>query len=340
MAKGVRRANGSRTNAGMNSTRASISRAAQAGARVNNGLRDAWQRHGYSVGEFRRNGGLYYRGGTTRGTQVRFHPNMPVQNPNSVWTFDGTLPPKLLMVRYGEPILMRHYNALPIDPAANSGFGVHTITHPRAQRPLPGGERRLRQRFFFPGQFYDYRWPMQLAGYDTINTGATDPRAGAAPNGNGGITRDPRRLARDDEHPLVPRPHARFHGAERLQGQRRDDELLQRPGPRQRRLQCNSRRDTSTSACPAARRCDWGNRDYDVNLVVADKAWDANGQLWFNIFNTDGFLGDQVLVNWQYQSVPRRARAPLSLPHPERLGVALLQDRAGHADRRSACRST
>lgn len=44
-----------------------------------------------------------------------------------------------------------------------------------------------------------------------------------------------------------------------------------------------------------------GNRDYDVNLVVADKAWDANGQLWFNPFNTDGFLADQILVNWQYK---------------------------------------
>ena len=26
------------------------------------------------------------------------------------------------------PVLFRHYNALPIDPAANFGFGLHTIT--------------------------------------------------------------------------------------------------------------------------------------------------------------------------------------------------------------------
>jgi hypothetical protein len=32
------------------------------------------------------------------------------------------------MARYGEPILNRHYNALPIDPAANRGFGLHTIS--------------------------------------------------------------------------------------------------------------------------------------------------------------------------------------------------------------------
>jgi hypothetical protein len=54
----------------------------------------------------------------------------------------------------------------------------------------------------------------------------------------------------------------------------------------------------------------WGNRDYDVNLVLADKAWDQNGQLWFNPFNTDGFLGDQVLVNWQWKpTLDVRARS-------------------------------
>ena len=36
--------------------------------------------------------GIGVLAGTTAGTQVRFHPAMPVQNTNSVWTFDGTLP--------------------------------------------------------------------------------------------------------------------------------------------------------------------------------------------------------------------------------------------------------
>ncbi|MFM2069544.1 MAG: hypothetical protein RLZZ584_4453, partial [Pseudomonadota bacterium] len=107
---------------------------AQAGARVNNGFRDKKQMHGWTQGEFGP-GGLYHQpagpvggSGTTAGIDVRFHYKFPAQNHNSVWTFDGTMPPKLLMVRYGQPILMRHYNALPIDPSANKGFGLHTIT--------------------------------------------------------------------------------------------------------------------------------------------------------------------------------------------------------------------
>ena len=63
---------------------------------------------------------------------------------------------------------------------------------------------------------------------------------------------------------------------------------------------------------PSGSGLDWGNRDYDVNLVVADKAWDNTGQLKFNIFNTDGFLGDRATVNWEYKPYldvrPRRYR--------------------------------
>ena len=117
---------------------------AQAGARENRGLRDQFQRHGYGVGEFgpsisgqEGETGLYHNtldtsdhsfDGTTAGIPVRFHPSMPIQLPNVLWTFDGTFPPKVLLVRYGEPTLLRHYNALPIDPAANHGFGLHTLT--------------------------------------------------------------------------------------------------------------------------------------------------------------------------------------------------------------------
>ncbi|MBT5558752.1 MAG: hypothetical protein HOJ88_02570, partial [Proteobacteria bacterium] len=37
-------------------------------------------------------------------------------------------------------------------------------------------------------------------------------------------------------------------------------------------------------AFPSGDALPWGNRDYDVNLVLSDKAFDSEGQLWFNIF--------------------------------------------------------
>jgi FtsP/CotA-like multicopper oxidase with cupredoxin domain len=52
---------------------------------------------------------------------------------------------------------------------------------------------------------------------------------------------------------------------------------------------------------PSGRTKDFGNLEYDVNLMLADKAWDADGQLVFDIFDTDGFLGDQITVNLAYK---------------------------------------
>jgi FtsP/CotA-like multicopper oxidase with cupredoxin domain len=45
----------------------------------------------------------------------------------------------------------------------------------------------------------------------------------------------------------------------------------------------------------------WGNQEYDVNLMLADKAWGQDGQLYFDIFNFDGFLGDAMTVNLLYK---------------------------------------
>jgi hypothetical protein len=43
----------------------------------------------------------------------RFHPGLPDQNVLKDWTYNGTIPPKLMMVRYGEPVLFRLRNKTP-----------------------------------------------------------------------------------------------------------------------------------------------------------------------------------------------------------------------------------
>jgi FtsP/CotA-like multicopper oxidase with cupredoxin domain len=52
---------------------------------------------------------------------------------------------------------------------------------------------------------------------------------------------------------------------------------------------------------PSGSDLDWGNRDYDINLFIKGIAWDGDGQLWFNIFNTDGMLGDRMVINWLFK---------------------------------------
>jgi FtsP/CotA-like multicopper oxidase with cupredoxin domain len=274
---------------------------ATAGARVNGGLRDARQMHSYNAGEFAP-GGLYHNTagaagfeGTTSGIEVKFHPNMPVQEHTALWTFDGTFPPKLLNVRYGQPMLMRHYNALPIDVAANHGFGVHTTTTHEHNGHNPAESDGYTNAFFFPGQFYDYRWPIALAGHDSINTGAQDPRAGA-PDGKGGISQIPGDWRETmsthwfHDHMLDFTAQNVYKGSVAMMNYYsaldRGNEALD---------------DGVNLRLPSGSSLDWGNRDYDVNLVLAEKAWDSEGQLWFNPFNVKGFVGDAMTVNWLYK---------------------------------------
>jgi FtsP/CotA-like multicopper oxidase with cupredoxin domain len=296
---------------------------AQAGARVNQGLRNAKQRHGYAVGEFAP-GGLYNRvftfgstalNGTTAGIAPRFHPSMPVQKHTSLWTFDGTFPPKLAVARYGEPILMRHYNALPIDPAANRGFGLHTISTHEHNGHNPSESDGYTNAFFFPGQFYDYRWPMQLAGHDTVNTTAADARA-AAPCSPGETLLVNDTVAAATERPCDANGRVQIRGdwRETMSTHWFHDHMLDFTAQNVYKgnaamINYYSALDRGNEAhndgvnlrLPSGSALPWGNRDYDVNLVIGDKAWDNEGQLWFNIFNKDGFLGDQVLVNLQYK---------------------------------------
>ncbi len=294
----------------------------QAGARVNGGFRDSRQLHRYSLGEFAP-GGLYHRvytssvpdaptlDGSTNGLGIRLHPNMPLQDHKAVWTFDGTLPPKLLMVRYGQPLLMRHYNALPIAPSANHGFGIHTISTHEHNGHSPAESDGYTNAFFFPGQFYDYRWPIQLAGYDSINTDAKDPRAAfpCAP-GETLFVNDEEQSIKTCENGSIP---IRGDWQETMSTHWFHDHMLDFTA--QNVYKGNAAMMNYYSALdrgneqftdgvnlrfPSGTALPWGNRDYDINLLVADKAWDQDGQLWFNIFNKDGFLGDHLLTNWLY----------------------------------------
>ncbi len=311
---------------------------AQAGAQTNTGLRDDLQTHEYSDGEMFSSewgpDGLYHvtsrssdgfqivdddnkTVGTTKGIPVQFHPIFPIQDPNALWTWDGTFPPKLLKARYGEPVLMRHYNALPVDPAANYGFGLHTLTTHEHNGHNPAESDGFAQAFFFPGQFYDYRWPMVVAGNDHINTDATDSRSATPCSGIETLYVLGKERQCDNGTILIPGDYreimsthwfhdhmldftaqkvykgniAMFNYYSAIDRGKEEDDIVSGE-------KCHYQNQNNVNLClPSGKALAWGNRDYDINVMLADKAWDAEGQLFFNIFNTDGFLGDQILTN-------------------------------------------
>ena len=77
---------------------------------------------------------------------------------------------------YGEALLFRHFNGLDPDIRKNSGFGRHTISTHEHNGHHGAENDGFTGAYFFPGQFYDYHWPIVLAGHFSMNTGATDPR--------------------------------------------------------------------------------------------------------------------------------------------------------------------
>jgi FtsP/CotA-like multicopper oxidase with cupredoxin domain len=231
----------------------------------------------------------------TQPMKLCFHPAMPEQDPSSMWTFNGTIPPKLVIGKYGEPLLFRHHNGLPFNVRDNGGFGRYTISTHEHNGHHGAENDGFTGAFFFPGQFYDYHWPIVLAGHDSVNTGAADPMAGS-PDGSEHLIPIP-----GDWHETMSthwfHDHMFSFTAQNVykgnaamfniySGLDRGNEAIV---------------DGVNLRLPSGTAKDWGNLDYDVNLMIADKAFDRDGQLAMDIFDFDGFLGDVMTVNLAYK---------------------------------------
>jgi len=293
-----------------------ISITCQTGASANTGERDSLQMHKYEVGEFGQDG-LYHKvfntmdnSCTTKNVYPQFHINLPRQNKESLWTFDGSFPPKLLMAKYGEPHILRHYNLLPIRADQNRGFGLHTITTHEHNGPNNGISDGFAQSFFFPGEYYDYWYSLTLAGHTYMNLDKSNNKASIPMDWKRDTNGVP---LLDNNNRPIPEPNINIAGdwKETMSTHWFHDHMLDYTA--QNVYKGNAAMMNYYSAIdrgneeiddgvnlrfPSGTDLSWGNRDYDVNIMIMDKAWDNEGQLWFNPFNTTGFLGDRMLVNW------------------------------------------
>jgi len=243
---------------------------------------------------------------------TRFDPHFPALNANAVWTYgtgrfqQGQLPPMLIKGRYGEPILTRIYQNLPVLRANNGGFGLNETQlhfHNAHNGAESDGAANVHH---FPGTFYDYRWSTTLARRDKINTQAADRRA-SGPDGNGGLINVAGDF-REIQGTMWAHDHRFFFTAEDVY----KGNLMMinyYSGPDRANEALN---DGVNLRLPSGRLLDSGNTDFDVNLIISDGALDPAGQYFFDIFTTDGFLGDFPLVNFAYapfmEVLPRKYR--------------------------------
>ena len=246
------------------------------------------------------------------GPGLGFHPGLPAQAPNSVWSFGsghsapGTLPPPLIKARYGESIITRIYNNLPVHREDNGGFGRNELALHLHNAHNGAESDGASNAFHFPGTFFDYLWSTALARHDRINTSAADPRASGPDDGAGLVhaAGDFREL----QGTMWFHDHRFFFTAENVY-KGNAGMINYYSGPDRGHEELN---DGVNLMLPSGKQLGLGNTDFDVNLLISDAATDPAGQLRFDIFDTDGFLGDLPLVNFQYAPfmavLPRKYR--------------------------------
>ena len=263
---------------------------------------------------------------------TRFNARMSEQNPDALWSFGPRLPgqpgnragsrhgygaPCLFKLRYGEPAITRIYNDLPELRTANGGFGRNEISTHFHNAHHGAESDGASNAYHFPGTFYDYFWSMALARRDVTSVRApilADPRymdKASGPIDDGGLQRvegDFREL----QGSLWVHDHRFFFTAENVhKGMFALANIYSGPD---RGCERPMHDDGINLRLPSGwlNGRSWGNTDFDVNLAISNPATGQDGQLFYDIFDTDGFLGDMLCVNGGYypyfEVLPRRYR--------------------------------
>ena len=195
----------------------------------------------------------------------RFHPDMP---PSPIWGYDGIFPGPTFRSRYGAPAIVRNVNELPQD---HVGYGIPQVsTHlHNAHNPSTSDGFACN---YFPQQaggadrWYDYHYPHARAGFSSPQYGpAGDPR-----ESQGTLWYHDHKV--DFTSPNVYRGLAGFY----IMSDERD-----------------------TGGPDNAWRLPWG--EFDVPMVFQDRLFDPDGQLYYDLFNFDGQVGDKMVVNGAIQ---------------------------------------
>jgi FtsP/CotA-like multicopper oxidase with cupredoxin domain len=216
--------------------------------------------------------------------------NLSRIGPQLVWGFNqgganfttdpAITPGPTIVSRYGEPILVRRYNAL---SGNNQGFGVPEVsTHLHNFHSAPDSDggpcdpntgaastNPLAQgRFFFTGQYYDYFYTMARAGFDTPQHTATD----------GDV--------RETLTTLWYHDHRVDHTAENVYKGLAGFHLIFN--------EFDTGDETTGFRLPSF-------PDFDIPLILTDKLFTPEGELCFDTFGFDGLIGDKLVVNGRFQ---------------------------------------
>jgi len=218
---------------------------------------------------------------------LQVHGDLPLQ---PLWTFNGVVPGPMIVERYGNlgnpqagSVLLRLHNNL---PANNGGFGLPSVTTHLHNGHTPLESDGFPCFFMERGQFYDHHYPNVYAGVKSTH------------QAQGGDIREAMGTLWYHDHSIDHTAENTYKGLagtyilfnERDTGDENTGFRLPSFGDGQNPL-----------------------TSFDIYMVFNDKVFDdQTGLLKFDLFNTDGILGDKFLVNGKINPVlhvsPRRYR--------------------------------
>lgn len=215
-----------------------------------------------------------------------FYPDIDGVPPSTVWTFvepsTGRAGPLRIKARYGEPVLHRIHNDLPEE---NGGFGINETTTHLHNAHVASGSDGGPLDFYGAGHFRDYHWPNVRAGFsknipESSWNGRTVP----------GDVRETISFQWFHDHMHDFTAQNTYKGLASLYTLSSDD------------INLDTDDETTGLRLPSG--------EYDIPMVFADKVFDPRtGQLFFDLFNLNGILGDKNTVNGviqPYLEVKRR----------------------------------
>ena len=207
-----------------------------------------------------------------------FYPPADGVPPSKIWAFveydTGKVGPLWIKARYGEPVIHRIHNVL---PAENGGFGINqTTTHlhnGHTASESDGGPTH----FFDPGQFKDYHYPNVRAGF-----ASTHPESAYNGKTVPGDVRETMSFLWFHDHRFDFTAQNVYKGLVGFYTLYSDD------------IDLDTGDETTGLRLPSG--------EFDVPMIFADKVFDpVTGELFFDLFNLDGILGDKVSVNGKIQ---------------------------------------
>jgi FtsP/CotA-like multicopper oxidase with cupredoxin domain len=242
-----------------------------------------------------------YHGITQKAGQVKItsDPTIALQN---MWGFAvGTptmnnpisVPGPLYVESYNVPILVRNYNRLPAD---NGGFGKNSVTTHLHNGHTPSESDGNPCTYFENGQFYDQHYPNVYAGINSTHPGTGDIKEALSTLWYHDHRVD---FTAQNTYKGLVGMYLLFNNSD-------------------------TGNETTGFRLPSFPQ-------FDIPMVFNDKVIDpSTGQIFFDLFNLDGVLGDRFLVNGKVQPVlhvsPRRYRLRWLNTGPSRFYQLFLTD--------------